>query len=149
MIIKQVNGRDSDFYRLCKQLENHQYKLLPNIKEKGYNLTDDLSEVIGYILYDNDTPIGSIGLKKVTDTRCEFVRVFVAENHRGKGYATTLFQNIESLAKSLGYTDAEIVAWCKAVPAVNLYKKLGYQASEEKTSTWYGGDKYIELKKKL
>lgn len=145
MKILKVNGQDKDFFELCKKLEDYQYKLIPIIKEKGYTLTDNLQDITGFVLYIDNNPVASIGLKESSKDVCEIVRVFVCDEYRGKGYATLLFKEVEGLAKTLGYKKAEIVAWCKAKPALELYKKLGYTQTEEKISEWFGGDKYVEL----
>lgn len=147
MKISKVNGLDKDFIFLCKKLESFQYNLIPALREKGYTLTDNLGEITGFVLYIDKKPIGSIGLKKVSDEVCEIVRVFVCEEYRGNGYAKKLFEKVENLIKELNYKKAEMVAWCDAKPALMLYKKLGYNSSEEKISEWFGGFKYVELYK--
>lgn len=149
MQILKVNGAHKDFLKLCQKLEEFQYNLMPVLKEKGYNLTEDLEEIIGFVLYDDDKPIGSIGLKRVSDDTCEVVRVFVCKEHRGKGYSKLLFEMVEGLAKELGYKKAEMIAWSKAEAALGLYKKLGYIFSEEQESEWFAGLKYIEMHKVL
>ena len=145
MEIKQVNGTHPDFFKLSKALENFQFNLMPVLKEKGYSLTENLEEITGFILYINENPVGSIGLKKIDNDTCEIVRVFVDDNYRGNGYAKLLFEKIESLAKEMKFKKAEMVAWCKAESALTLYKKLNYIFSEEKESEWFTGLKYIEL----
>ena len=149
MRIVKVNGKNKDFKLMCEQLENFQFNMIPILKEKEYSLTDDLDEITGYLLYDNEKPIGSIGLKKISDESCEIVRVFVMGEYRGNGYAGMLFEIIENLARELGFKKAEMVAWVSAKSALRLYEKLGYKKSEEKVSEWFGGEKYIELNKEL
>ena len=149
MEILKVKGLDKDFKMLCEELEEFQFNMIPILREKDYSLTNDLSEVTGFVLYDNKKPIGSIGLKKSSDDTCEIVRVFISEDYRGNGYAGMLFEKVESLAKELGIKNAELVAWCDAKSALRLYEKMGFIKSEEKTSEWYGGFKYVELFKKL
>lgn len=149
MQIVKVKGNNKDFKLMCEQLENFQFNMIPVLKEKGYSLTDDLNEVIGFVLYDDKQPIGSIGLKKVSEEVCEIVRVFVLDEYRGNGYAGMLFERIERFAKELSFKKAEMVAWCDAKSALRLYEKLGYQKSEEKISEWLGGSKYVELNKNL
>ncbi len=148
MEIIETNGINKDFKFLCTQLELFQYKLLPNLKNKEYNLTDDLEEISEFILYDNSKPIGCIGLKKIDSKSCEIVRVFVLDQYRGNGYASLLLKRIEDKAKSLGFTQVEMVAWCKATAALKLYEKFGFIKSEEKISEYFGY-KYIELTKNL
>ena len=149
MDIIKVSGLDKTFYSLCKKLEEYQFKMLSGLKQKNYSLTDDLSEIVGYILYVDNVPAGSIGLKKVSDQKCEIVRVFVEEGFRRKGYATILFEKIENLAKEMGFKQLEMIAWVRAESALRLYKKLNYIVREEKTSEWFGGYKYVEFFKNI
>lgn len=147
--VKQVKGTDPVFLEYSKKLEAFQFNLMPVLKEKGYSLTDNLDEITGFILHINDEPVGSIGLKKIDETTCEIVRVFIDEDSRGYGHAGLLFERAENHAKKLGYKKVEMVAWCKAKSALALYKKLSYNFSEEKESEWFAGLQYIELSKDL
>ena len=149
MEILKVNGNNEDFKRLCEKLENFQFNMIPVLKEKGYSLTDDLNEVIGFVLYDDKQPIGSIGLKKISEEICEIVRVYVLDDYRGNGYAGMLFEKIENLAREMNYKKAEMVAWVSAKSALRLYEKLGYLKGEDKISEWFGGSRYVELYKIL
>ena len=118
MEILKVNGSNEDFKKLCEKLENFQFNMIPVLKEKGYSLTDNLNEVIGFVLYDDKQPIGSIGLKKISEEVCEIVRVYVLDGYRGKGYAGMLFKKIENLAREMNYKKAEMVAWVSAKSAL-------------------------------
>lgn len=149
MRIVEVDGLNEDFVLMCKCLENFQYEMIPILKEKGYSLTNNLNEITGFVLYDGEKPIGSIGLKNVSDDVCEIVRVFILEEYRGKGFAGMLFERVESLAGELGYKKAEMVAWAKAGSALRLYEKLNYVRGEDKISEWFGGSSYVELYKNL
>ena len=149
MELLKVTGENLDFAYLCGELEKFQFDMLPILKEKDYSLTNDLAGIDGFVLYDNEKPIGSIGLKKVSDDVCEIVRVFVSEKYRGKNYAKLLFDAIENLAKEMGYLKAEMVAWEKATSALRLYEKLNYKIRDRKLSEWYGGNVYLELFKDL
>lgn len=149
MNILKVAGRNPDFVFLCEELEKFQYNMLPVLKEKDYSLTNDLDDVEGFILYVDNKPIGSIGLKRISKDVCEIVRVFVHEDYRGRGYAKTLFKQVEDYARLLGFKKAQIVAWAKATTALKLYQKQNYTMSEEKLSEWYGGHGYYEFFKHL
>ena len=100
MNILKVKGTNKNFETLCKQLEDYQFSLLPSLRDKKYSLTHDLSDILGYVLIDNEKPIASMGIKKVDENTCELVRVFVCEDYRGKGCASRLFRETENLAKS-------------------------------------------------
>ena len=149
MYIKKVQGTNKDFAYLCGELENYQYCLLPGLNKTNYSLTNDLDDVIGFVLMDEKKPLASIGIKRVSSETCELVRVFVCEEYRKRGYATKLFAKIENLAKTLGYKKIELVVWCDATSAVSLYKKLGFVLKEEKISEYFGGFKYAEYYKNI
>ncbi len=149
MEIVKVDGNNKDFKLMCENLENFQFNMIPVLKEKDYCLTDDLGDVVGFVLYDKNKPAGSIGLKKISDESCEIVRVYILDDYRGNGYAGMLFEKVENLAKEMGFKKAEMVAWVLAKSALKLYEKLGYIKSEEKISEWFGGFKYVELYKNL
>ncbi len=148
--IKKVSGKNKDFQILCLDLEKFQHQLLPVLSETGYSLTDDLQDIkVAFVMYDGEIAIGSIGIKHIDNESCEIVRVFVADKYRGKGYGKLLFSKIEKYARKLGYKFAEMVAWSASTSALSLYKKIGYTSSEEKTSEWFKGLKYVELHKNL
>lgn len=149
MNIVKVNGNDKDFLSMCKALEEFQFNMIPILREKEYSLTDDLNDITGFVMYDADKPIASIGLKKIDKGSCEIVRVFVLEEYRGKGYAGMMFEKIENLARELGFKKAEMVAWVSAKSALRLYEKIGYTKTEERNSEWFGGAAYVELFKNL
>ena len=149
MNIVKVNGNDKDFLLMCKALEEFQFNMIPILREKEYSLTDDLNDITGFVMYDADKPIASIGLKKIDKRSCEIVRVFVLEEYRGKGYAGMMFEKIENFARELGFKKAEMVAWVSAKSALRLYEKIGYTNTEEKISEWFGGAAYVELFKNL
>lgn len=149
MKITRVEYFNKDFKLLCKNLEDYQFALLPVLKQKDYSLTQNLQDILPFVMYEGDIPIGCIGIKKISNEVCEIVRVFVSEKHRRKGCSLKLFDTVEEYAKNMGFKRAELVVWSDAKPAVALYKKLGYTLQEEKTSEWYGKNKYIEFFKIL
>ena len=149
MKIIKVKGTNKDFIFLAERLLSFQQDLLPVLKGTDYNLTDDLDDIVGYILYIDGKPVGSIGVRKVDDETCEIVRVFVDENYRDNGYAVLLFKKIEKLAKNMGFKRAEMFTWAESKSAIKLYTKLGYTISEEKVSEWFKGLRYVEIYKYL
>ena len=73
VIFKRVNGQDRDLFLMSKKLEDFQFNLMPCLKEKGYSLTDDLSDILGFVVFEEDKPIASIGLRKVTEDKLLFM----------------------------------------------------------------------------
>lgn len=128
--IKRTNASDKDFKHLLTFLD-------ANLEENDgdehwffaqFNKIDQIKHVV--MVYADKTPIGCGALKKYDDHRIEVKRVFVAPNHRNKGVASTLMQELESWAKSLGFKECILETGIKQVEAVSLYPKLGYQKIE-------------------
>ena len=56
----------------------------------------------------------------------EIKRVFVAEQFRGRGLATTMMQHLENHLLQAGVTTARLEAGPRQPEALRLYEKLGY-----------------------
>ena len=63
--IEKVNGTHPNFFKLSKKLEDFQFNLMPVLKEKGYNLTENLDEITGLILYVKMILLLQLGSKKL------------------------------------------------------------------------------------
>lgn len=53
--------------------------------------------------------------------------LMVDEHSRGQGVAQGLLEHLFQMSKSKPYDDAVIRVWDKNIPAVSLYKKLGFE----------------------
>jgi RimJ/RimL family protein N-acetyltransferase len=74
-------------------------------------------------------------------------QVFIAdfliyECERGKGYATAALNELEAMAKAVGYSESVLYVWEHNFPAYSLYQKCGYTIAEQTESGTY-------MKKKL
>lgn len=82
------------------------------------------------IYYENDVPIGCGAFKK-SDTRvAEIKRMFVTVEHRGKGIALKILSELEIWARELNHTSSILETSFKLENAIALYKKSGYEITE-------------------
>lgn len=63
--------------------------------------------------------------------------LLVNENQRGKGIASALVKKAEELSVSKGFTRMKLEVRKDNLPAISLYKKLGYVFDGEKTESLY------------
>lgn len=90
-------------------------------------LSDRMPTPKGFItLKDNET-IVALGTAIVEGEWAGFVNVIVHEEYRGKGYGYATIQALTAWSLSQGATQQYLQVIATNVPAVSLYKKLGYQ----------------------
>ena len=69
---------------------------------------------------------GTVALKKISDTVFEFTKMAVDENFRRQGIAEALSQAAFEKARQLGATKVILYSHSSLIPAITLYKKLGF-----------------------
>ena len=89
-----------------------------------YNQLDDIKYAM--LIYVDDTAVGCGAIKKYDDTSYEVKRMYVAESHRGNGYAGILIQNLEYWARELGAHRCILETGVRQVAAIRSYRKSGY-----------------------
>ena len=70
--------------------------------------------------------VGTVALKKVNDTVFELSKMGVSPNYQGKGIGKKLGQQLIEDARDLGCKLLFLESNQKLIPAINLYKKLGF-----------------------
>lgn len=93
-----------------------------------HNKIDYLETVV--IAYVNDDPVGCGCFKIVDKHTVELKRMFVRGDHRGKGIASKILNELEQWARELTYTHVILETGKEQVEAIHLYKKVGYQVIE-------------------
>ena len=81
-------------------------------------------EMTNYIVYDNDTPIGVVGLYSYNEyPKDAWLSWFgILEEYRNKGYGKIAFDFFESISKEKGYTSIRVYTDNSFDKATNLYK---------------------------
>ncbi len=84
-------------------------------------------EMVNYIVYDGEIPIGVVGLYSYNEYPDDsWLSWFgVLEEYRKKGYASTIFDFFEHIAKEKGYTSIRVYTDETFDKAINLYEKKG------------------------
>lgn len=125
--IIHTDGTNSDFLEICKKLDIFQNENVPGRSAAGLNSvynTENLKDI--FLLYDGPTVIGSAGLFRHDDETCEVVRVFIDSPYRGKGLAKNLIEQVQNLAKSLGYKQIHLRTFGSNRAIISSYEEIGF-----------------------
>lgn len=90
----------------------------------GYNKIDHIPYVV--VAYEENMPVGCGALKHYKEKTVEVKRMFVPQEHRGKGISTAVLKELENWAKELGYTSLILETGKTQKAAIALYLNKGF-----------------------
>lgn len=127
-MIKEVNYNDSDFFELCKKLEQEHVEVIAEQRSTNGNCLKDLEQYIHVLLYlENGKAVGCLAISKPIDSVVEIGRVFVLPEYRDKKIATKLFEKAFIIIQDEGNIAVTLNTYNRFKSAVHLYKKLGFE----------------------
>lgn len=91
--------------------------------------------VILMALYNGEVA-GTVALRKVNNTTCEFTKMAVDKNFRRLGIGEALSQASFQKAGDIGFTKIILYSNTKNVAAIKLYQKLGFKHVEVETNVY-------------
>ncbi|WP_313804855.1 GNAT family N-acetyltransferase [Flavobacterium sp.] len=100
-----IDGDEKDFFAQYNQI------YIPNV----------------VICYEDGIAVGCGAIKTYDEKTGEIKRMFVHPEHRNKGIAMSVLQELETWAKELAFTSCILETSHKLVNAIALYQKFGYQ----------------------
>jgi GNAT superfamily N-acetyltransferase len=79
-----------------------------------------------FVLYDNDTAIGCLGLRKIDDGVGELKRMYIREQYTKTGLGKMLLDQSIAVAKGYGYQLLRLDTLNTMIPAMKFYEKHGF-----------------------
>lgn len=79
------------------------------------------------IAYENGKPVGCGAIKEFSPNTIEIKRMYILPEHRGRGIAISILNELEVWAGESGYEKCLLETGKKQPEAVELYKKNGYK----------------------
>jgi putative acetyltransferase len=100
-----------------------------------------------YLCIDDNNYIACSAIRRIDENTCELKRMWVQQNYQGKGIGEDLLKKCIDLAKNLNYTTIRLDTLSRLQPAIQLYKKYGF----EETGSYYNNPNpdVVYMKKEL
>jgi putative acetyltransferase len=146
--LKRTTSDNKDFEKLVHQLDAY-LKILDGDDHEFYaqfNKTNLLKNAL--ICYENEIPVGIGAYKEYDSVTVEIKRMYTLPEHRGKGIAKAILNELELWAKEENYTIAILETGFIQIDAIALYKKLGYIETEN-YGQYIGVENSVCMKKSL
>jgi GNAT superfamily N-acetyltransferase len=125
--IERTNSNNKDFRYLILLLDLY----LTQSDEAAHEVCKQYNniETIKYVLvaYDGDTPVGCGAIRAFSSDTMEIKRMYVIEDKRGAGIATSIIQELEKWSKDLGCQRTILETGIRLPEAIKFYKKQGYK----------------------
>ena len=111
-----------------------------------FNKTSLLKNAL--ICYENETAAGIGAYKEYDSKTAEIKRMYTLPEHRGKGIAKAILNELERWAAEENYTQSILETGFMQVDAIGLYQKLGYTITEN-YGQYIGVENSVCMKKKI
>lgn len=138
-----------------QHISKHELSLYINtILKNGYTLLAlDNNHIIGALLccpLSLDELFPKQTVQNISIEKCVYVaEIMVSSVYRGQGIGRDLLTRFEQSADKSLYTNAVIRVWDENIPALNLYRKMGFEpfASIQQTKQRPGGKETFVMNK--
>jgi putative acetyltransferase len=128
----QIVDYSAEYRNDFKQLNYQWIKKYFTVEKEDVKLLEEPEKYIikpgGFILLakNGEDIVGTCGLIKINKKTFELVKMAVDEKVRGRHIGYLLGQAIINKAKNLGASIIQLETSSKLIPALNLYRKLGF-----------------------
>lgn len=128
--LSRTTSLNTDFQLLTLLLDKELWATYPEVQSDyaPYNKIERNETVV--LAYIETEPVGCGCFKKYNAETVELKRMFVKEDHRGKGISSHLLTELETWAKEFGFKWAVLETGIRQVAALGLYQKAGYSLIE-------------------
>lgn len=94
-------------------------------------------------------PVGVLMLKHVSGDLCELNRMFVRDEARGLGIARKLCERLMDAGRAMNFSQIRLEALNDRIPAVPLYRKLGFLPDPEPTDYAKANPRVVSMRRPL
>jgi putative acetyltransferase len=125
-LLKRTTSADMDFQNLVHLLDKD-LQIRDGEEHSFYaqfNKIDSIKNVVVY--YEENDPIGCGAFKQWQPSIAEIKRMFVKPEHRSKGIASVILNELENWAAESGFSACVLETGKKQPEAIRLYTKNNY-----------------------
>jgi putative acetyltransferase len=125
--IKRTIGNNTDFVALVKLLDED-LAVRDGEEHSFYHQYNGITDIKHAVLYYlENVPVACGAFKPYNKNTVEIKRMFVLPQHRNKGIAPLVLNELETWAKELHYTACILETGKKQPEAIRLYEKCNYK----------------------
>ena len=123
----RTNSENEDFQNLVRQLDAD-LKIRDGEENLFYAQFNKIARIKFVIVaFEGEVAVGCGAIKEYADDTMEVKRMYVVQNKRGKGFASSILKELEKWTIDLNYKICVLETGKKQPEAIELYKKNGYQ----------------------
>lgn len=125
--IQRTDSEDNDFIQLVTRLDEFLAKMDGREHDfyDQFNKIDKIKHVV--VAYSGKMAVACGAIKEYNTETMEVKRMFTSEEHRGKGLAAKVLNELEIWAMELGYSGCILETGRRLPEAMKLYEKNGYR----------------------
>ena len=138
MMIRPATNKDIDKVTMLIYEVLGEYGLQPDPEHTDADLKDlegnyaNNNGSFDLLLSEDGEIIGSVGILRLDDQKCELRKMYLKESCRGKGFGKLLLEHGLEKAKELGYQRVILETASVLKEAITLYGKYGFKRFEMK-----------------
>ena len=127
MELQFVTAKSADFRALAAMLDAYYFELVGDIQLRYAepNRPENMDALA--VVYENGIPIACGAWKAVDRQTAELKRIYVLPEHRRRGVASRMIQQLESHAAFHGYRQMILETATTTLDSQRLYLDLGYR----------------------
>jgi putative acetyltransferase len=80
-----------------------------------------------YLAFERSESVGCVGLRRLEESACEMKRLYVKPNNRREGIGRALAELVIGDARNIGYSKMRLDTVATMMPAIALYRSLGFK----------------------
>ena len=124
--LKRTNSNDPDFIDLVRELDAFLAEIDgdDHVFYAQLNKTDLLKQVV--VAYHDNKAVGCGAIREFEKNAMEVKRMYTLPQHRGKGIAAKVLDELEKWSTELGFVKCILETGLRQPEAIALYKKAGY-----------------------
>jgi len=115
---------------------------------------EDLQDIAGayapphgrfLVALDNGVVVGTGGIRRISDTDCELMRLYVQSEHRRRGVASSLMGDLVNFVRERGYRRLLLEIRPEMEPEAPIYRRYGFRDLEPEQAPKRPGRRFMAI----
>ena len=124
--LKRTTSKDLDFQKLTREFDEYLIDIDGDERDFFAQFNNIYIQNV-IVCYDGNEAVGCGAFKEYESNVAEIKRMFVNSNHRNKGIAKMILQELLHWSQEENYSSAILETAQKLKPAIALYNSFGFE----------------------